>query len=581
MRKLYKIFCLLAFAGTSLAQGTAALDSLLLIEQAGDVEDLPALYEELAFEYANVYRLDEAISYANKLVNFGEGGKNGKLKAKGHYLLAYIYQGENDGLSTENAQKAASFAQKENMANLQADALNILADIYLKSDLKESIRFADSALQIAEAAKYKKGVSLSLNILGVASYYEGEFQNTLDYWKQSLQLKKELALKREEAVLLNNLGALYRQFGEYQKAIEYLHEALKIQEELGNRENIAQLLANIGNVYFDYGVDYNRTIDYYFQSLGIYEELKDTARIADIINNIGHTYKEQKKYKEALASIEESLHLSQKANYRKGAAAAMQNMVDIFVNQEEYQKALKNLEKSQEIFEETNDKYNIALNCQDFGSVYIQIGDYQKAKESLMRALELATELNLLTDMASINKLLSQTYEKLNNAGKALFHAKKYAELKDSVFSENYNKRITELETIYETDKKGKGNTAKKRRARQKELEVKRQRIITVFVLGGLFIVIVFSFLLYKQFREKKRANLLLHEQNEEIKAQRDQIFHQKQEITDSIRYASKIQKAILPPTKGFEQVLSDYFILYKPRDIVSGDFYWIGRVGT
>jgi serine phosphatase RsbU (regulator of sigma subunit) len=84
--------------------------------------------------------------------------------------------------------------------------------------------------------------------------------------------------------------------------------------------------------------------------------------------------------------------------------------------------------------------------------------------------------------------------------------------------------------------------------------------------------------MIYKQYSEKKKANILLAEQNDEIKKQRDQIFQQKKEITDSIHYASRIQRAVLPPSKILVDNDLEHFILYKPRDIVSGDFYWMNQ---
>jgi serine phosphatase RsbU (regulator of sigma subunit) len=66
--------------------------------------------------------------------------------------------------------------------------------------------------------------------------------------------------------------------------------------------------------------------------------------------------------------------------------------------------------------------------------------------------------------------------------------------------------------------------------------------------------------------------------QRDEIMGQRDEIISQKDEITDSINYASRIQKAVLPLQDHFDKAFSDHFILYKPRDIVSGDFYWIAE---
>ncbi|MFH2096097.1 MAG: SpoIIE family protein phosphatase, partial [Bacteroidota bacterium] len=79
--------------------------------------------------------------------------------------------------------------------------------------------------------------------------------------------------------------------------------------------------------------------------------------------------------------------------------------------------------------------------------------------------------------------------------------------------------------------------------------------------------------------------NEQIRQQKEEIQAQRDLaaqqrdlIMEQKQEITDSIRYAYRIQTAAIPSSETLNEIVSDHFIMYKPRDIVSGDFYWIGR---
>jgi len=85
--------------------------------------------------------------------------------------------------------------------------------------------------------------------------------------------------------------------------------------------------------------------------------------------------------------------------------------------------------------------------------------------------------------------------------------------------------------------------------------------------------------------KEVKRRTLEIRQQNDEIKAQRDElatqrdfITEQKQEITDSILYAKKIQTAALPTNEYISENIPEHFILFKPRDIVSGDFYWVGK---
>jgi len=100
-----------------------------------------------------------------------------------------------------------------------------------------------------------------------------------------------------------------------------------------------------------------------------------------------------------------------------------------------------------------------------------------------------------------------------------------------------------------------------------------------IIVLGALLVIFlaVFGFYAYRNYRQKQRVNLLLKEQNEEITLQRDRIAYQNKEITDSIIYARRIQTAVLPTPNMLKDDLEMY-IFYRPRDIVSGDFYWMSK---
>jgi serine phosphatase RsbU (regulator of sigma subunit) len=121
--------------------------------------------------------------------------------------------------------------------------------------------------------------------------------------------------------------------------------------------------------------------------------------------------------------------------------------------------------------------------------------------------------------------------------------------------------------------------------------QIEKQKLITYFIAIALFLVAGLGYFIYINYRNKKKANEILEEknrliiiQNEEIQKQkefaemqRDQIAYQKKHITDSIHYALRIQRAILPSMELFTNEI-DHFVLYKPRDIVSGDFYWVNK---
>jgi serine phosphatase RsbU (regulator of sigma subunit) len=121
--------------------------------------------------------------------------------------------------------------------------------------------------------------------------------------------------------------------------------------------------------------------------------------------------------------------------------------------------------------------------------------------------------------------------------------------------------------------------------------QIEKQKLVLYFVVLALILVAGLGYFIYVNYRNKKRANSILEEKNrlitsqkDEIKKQkdvaemqRDQIAYQKKHITDSIHYALRIQRAILPSMELFSDEI-DHFVLYKPRDIVSGDFYWVNK---
>jgi len=106
---------------------------------------------------------------------------------------------------------------------------------------------------------------------------------------------------------------------------------------------------------------------------------------------------------------------------------------------------------------------------------------------------------------------------------------------------------------------------------------LKMQNVIMVLGLLMILILAVFFLYVYRNFKRNQRMNKILNTQNEEIIRHRDLIAHQNKEITDSIIYARRIQNAVLPAPKALMEYLEMY-IFYRPRDIVSGDFYWMSK---
>ena len=164
--------------------------------------------------------------------------------------------------------------------------------------------------------------------------------------------------------------------------------------------------------------------------------------------------------------------------------------------------------------------------------------------------------------------------EKLKNYELALAYNKLYSTIKDTLLNEESLNQTSELNTRYETDKKEKEILLLTKDQQLKDKTLKEQRLVRIGLISSLGLFLVLSFLLYNRYRFKQKANLILEKQKQEIHKKNTQ-------ITDSIDYAKTIQDAILPSTEKLNTFFSDYFILYKPKAIVSGDFYWTTKKGN
>ena len=107
---------------------------------------------------------------------------------------------------------------------------------------------------------------------------------------------------------------------------------------------------------------------------------------------------------------------------------------------------------------------------------------------------------------------------------------------------------------------------------REQEARIRSERLFRLVLVGIVFFVLLITFLVYLQLRQKKKANTLLSQKNAEISAQ-------KQKITDSIHYAHRIQKAVLTPREEILHAFADHFIYFQPRELISGDFYLISEL--
>ena len=443
---------------------------------------------------------------------------------------------------------------------------------------------------------YLKLKANAIRYIGIVEYEKGAYDKAIQFVLKSLKIYEQLlnTNKKEQHIIeCKNgmtqcyvpLGNIQYDQGNFNKALEYFLKALKIHEELGNTLQKAGCYINIGNVYFDQGL-YDKATDCYFKSLKISEEFNDKKTISKCYNNIGN----------------------------------------ILLLQGEYDEVIKYYTKSLKIKEEFNDKYGIAMVNANIAELHVLIADsvytnsekkrnehFVSALRYGLKAIEIAKEINAIPLVNPASNTLMTAYKKLNNFQKSLEYAEIYIATRDSMFKEEKTRSIADAEKKFESEKKQLiiDKLNKEKELNQSELFVQKehgekQRITILFFVFGLCFVIIFAVFVVHRLRLSRRQkqiienqkslvdekNIILNQQIEEIITQRDEIEAQRDlvsvqkkqieniysELTDSIHYAEKIQRAILPPHELMSNLLHDYFILFKPKDIVSGDFYYVAK---
>lgn len=494
--------------------------------------------------------------------------------------LAYEYFGNGDlNKAQEAANEALILSDNINNYKEKANAFTILSYIARnKGALQSAISNAEKALDIGEQNNNATIKANAYRSLGYSYFQKSEFQKAFKNFENSLNNFKQLEDKNNDAEILYMIGVIYKNWSEYNDAIKYYEQALDIYKQLNSDQGMALIYSNLGNIYFYSGIDYENALINYEKALNIFQKLGNRLHEANALLNIGLVLEKRELYKDAMRKYNEVQEIAEEIDNDYFKAQALSNKGNINIINNNFDEALNQLNESLDILETLERQKDIALILKDIGKLYHLSGNNQQAKNYYLKSIAICQKLNLLKELSDNYKELANTLSNLGEYKDAFEYHKLYAQQNDSIFSTEYNNLMTEWNARLETAEKEAALIEQENEIKQQEAALKRKNIIVYAAISVIFIVVIFSLLLYKQFREKKKANVLLQEQNEEIKSQRDKIFEQNKEITDSIEYASKIQSAILPPQEVISNAIPEHFILNRPRDIVSGDFYWLNH---
>lgn len=458
--------------------------------------------------------------------------------------------------------------KKSGQDTLRVNTLHELSRHFLFTDAAKAIMYCREAVVLSRELSFKKGEARSLQNIGVAYYYTDNYDSALFYFKASLVIKEEAGDKKGMASSYNNIGAIQTGHGEDSEGLKNYIKALMIYEELGDADGATAACLNIGNVLAEL-YDHAGAMKYYRLALKYAQQSGNQEGIADAYHNIGSSHNDSEKRDSAMFYYKKALTMYlEQAN--SGRIASVYGMMgEWYFDAGTNDSAEFYLSKSYEMNREVENNEGIAMVLQFLGRLKLKQGKMSEAEKYLLEGLAVSSELGLREYESNYYRWLAEFYAANNDHSKAFKYSVRYASLKDSLINEEGVRQITEMKERYESEAKQKEIELLQKDNALRASEVHRQQLILWAIGVGLALALLLVISITRSLRTTKK-------QKEIIEAQKLEVEEKNTSIIDSINYAKRIQLALLTKDDAADtSVLPEYFVLYQPKDIVSGDFYW------
>lgn len=480
---------------------------------------------------------------------------------------------EQDSLVLFKKLKQASNPQQKLQANIA------LAKFYLSRSLTTASTYVNAAKSIAQKNNDKEGLADAFTLEGEINYSLANYDEAKKNYTEALSLinKDKQPITIGEAY--SGLGKIAYKQDEFDASITHYSEALKIFEKQNYKDGLAAIYINLALLYEDMQ-NQPQAIEYYNKSLAIAKENNDIVAEASCYTNLGNIYCDQEKYDKAIEYLEKSLQIKRQIGNKKGEGSSLNNLGATYYAMHNEEKALQYFLEAYQIYMDINDIKSSFPSCNNIGAIYYERKDYSKALEYYTKAYDLAQQLGSISKKILCLESLTLLYRDMGDYKKAVDYSVECWSLKDTLYNKDQAEITTEMQTRFATEKKQQENEIL-------NLQVKSESFIkTIFIIAACLLLAV-AFFIFRGLRQKQKANIVLEEKNKIIEEQKQTVENQKhiveeqnKDITDSIRYAERIQSAILPPEKLWHTLFPQSFVFYKPKDILSGDFYWIEQKG-
>ena len=412
----------------------------------------------------------------------------------------------------------------------------------------------------------------------------------LHYSEQAIKLAEKLNILPARPAVFK--GFVYLNSGKLASALECFMKAASYYKEDHNNSGLAAVYLYIAEAY-NQQENYDNAKYYLKNAIEIYRKEKDSINLASALHNLGYANYSMGQYDTALIIFSKTGEIYQRLDSLKEYAYCLGNSGLVYSRQLEFEKAEEYLLHAIEILTRQGDEYAVTQYMIEYAGILQQKGEVKKAIACATESFGNATKNSILEFERDASYRLAQLYQVSGMYDSAYHYQSLYINANENIKSFKNIQRMADLRTEFEVARK------------QAEVNVlQKNKVIQLIVIVSLMLILLLAMgLIMLYYYNLKRSQkftaalderrILLEKQSAELKEQNDNITKaseelkklyeitnsQKDEIINSILYAQRIQSAVMPQEAYITELLNENFILYKPKEIVSGDFFWIKQV--
>lgn len=404
----------------------------------------------------------------------------------------------------------------------------------------------------------KKSKAQALSNL--AYYYDLNGKRELAILEYNSALKIFLELNQQEnvAIMYNNIGYSNEGMGRVEEALNFYMRALEIKEKLGLKSSLAYSYINLGT-FFDNQGDYSNAEMYYFKSIKVSLESGNKDALANAYNNLGVLAQSNGNVPKALNYFDKTLRLYKEIGNDEGIAGALDNIAVQENNAGNFSRAFDLMSQGLEIRKRLNDRHGEGNSYNSFCNLYLRMKKLSDAAKMGEQAKLIANEIYSPKLKKEACLCLKNVYEQAGDLKKALENTNLYYKMRDSIYNEHIQKNSYKQQMKYEYEKEKilLQKEQEKRNAINRE-EKQQQKYFLYVAIVVLLIISVFSISLYSRYRITNKQKFIIETQRNEMELQKKLVEDRNKEVLDSIRYAKRIQQALLTSERYIQRVLSE-----------------------